>query len=103
MDAAGKPSVASSGPPRGAEASLQAGRHRVAPVVGLALRFVLNAQPCGLRMAALRTRPTKQRDAVGRARWESSFLEPPGANFFEENHSGKKKRQNTTKGTFLTR
>ena len=28
----------------------------------------------------------KQGDSVGRARWESSFLEPPGTRFFEENH-----------------
>jgi hypothetical protein len=46
---------------------------------------------------------SKQRDAVGRARWESSFLELPGASFFEQNHPGKKKRQNRKKGTFLTR
>ena len=103
VGAAGKSSVASSGPPRGAEARLQVGRQRVAPDAGLALRFALNAPPCGLRRAALRTRPAKQRDAVGRARCESSFLELPGANFFEENHPGKKKRQNRKKGTFLTR
>ena len=59
-----------------------------------------SASPCGLRRAALRTRPAKQRDAVGRARWESSFLELPGANFFEENHPGKKKRQNRKRGHF---
>jgi len=28
----------------------------------------------------------KQGDSVGRARWESSFLEPAGTRFFEENH-----------------
>jgi hypothetical protein len=32
VGAVGKPSVASSHPPRGAEASLQVGRHRVAPI-----------------------------------------------------------------------
>jgi hypothetical protein len=60
MGTASKPSVASGGPPRGAEASLQVGRQRITPAVGLVLRFVLNAPPCGLRRAALRTRPTKQ-------------------------------------------
>jgi hypothetical protein len=44
---------------------------------------------------------SKTEGAVGRARWESSFLELPGANYSEENHSGKKKRQNRKKGTFL--
>ena len=80
--------------------SLQVGRHRAAHDAGLALRFALNAQPCGLRRAALRARPAKQRDAVGRARWESSFLELPGANFFDEKHPGKKKRQNRKRGHF---
>ena len=98
VGAAGKPSVASSGPPRGAEARLQVGRHRVALDAGLALRFALNAPPCGLRRAALRTRPAKQRDAIGRARWESSFQEPPGANFFEENHLRKEKEAQHKKG-----
>src|SRR4029077_17297632 len=87
-----------SGPPRGAEARLQVGRHRVALDAGLALRFALNAPPCGLRRAALRTRPAKQRDAIGRARWESSFQEPPGANFFEENHLRKEKEAQHKKG-----
>jgi hypothetical protein len=58
---------------------------------------------------ALRTRPAKQRDAVGRARWESSILELPGANFFEEKHPGKKRGRTekgdifneVRKGTFL--
>src|SRR5207302_8950007 len=59
VDAAGKPSVASSGPPRGAEASLQVGGHSIAPVVGQVLRCALTASPFGLRRAALRTRPTK--------------------------------------------
>jgi hypothetical protein len=97
---AGKPSVVSSGPPRGAEASLPVGRHRVARVVDLVLRFALNAPPCGLRRATLRTRSTKQGNAVGRSRCGSSFLEFPDVNFFEENHLGNEKRDRTKKGHF---
>ena len=80
-------------------------RQLTAHDVGLALRFALNAPPCGLRRAALRTRPTdrKHRDAVGRARKGSSFLELPDARFFEKATRARKKRQQQKKGTFLTR
>src|SRR4029077_10667900 len=63
VGAAGRPSVASSGPPRGAEARRQVGRHRFALDAGLALRFALNAPPRGVRRAAVRPRAAKQRDA----------------------------------------
>ena len=48
--------------------------------------------PLRPKRSALRARKAapdqanKQGDSVGRARWESSFLEPPGTRFFEENH-----------------
>src|ERR1700692_869749 len=57
MGAAQQPPVARGGPPRSATTSQQASA-RGAAVVGLALRFALNATPSGLRRAALRARPT---------------------------------------------
>src|SRR5579863_9309255 len=56
VGAAGKSSVARGGPPRGA-AERTAGNGGRATVFGLALRFTLNAPPCGLRRAALQARP----------------------------------------------
>ena len=85
---------------REVQTCLQVGRHRAAHDAGLALRFALNAPPCGLRRAALRTRPAKQRDAVGRARWESSFLELPGAELFRGKTPRKEKEAEQKKGTF---
>ena len=62
MGAAGGPPVATGRPPRGGEASVRRGHGRHAAVIGLALRFALNAPPFGLRRASLQTRPmTKTR------------------------------------------
>jgi len=57
--------VARGRPPRDGEArkaSVARGHGRAA-VVGLALRFALNAPPFGLRRATLRARPTTQTKA----------------------------------------
>jgi len=52
-------------------------------IVGMALRFALNAPPFGLRRAALRPMPTdgKNRDVPGRAQRESLLLGPLDAKF----------------------
>jgi hypothetical protein len=57
VDATSKSSLESSCSPRDAEAS-NVGSSGTAAVVGPALRFALNAPPCGLRRAALRAGPT---------------------------------------------
>jgi hypothetical protein len=44
---------------------------------------------------------SKTGDAIGRARWESSFLGLPGAIFFEENHKDRKKEAESKKGGHL--
>src|SRR5712692_7883847 len=61
VGAAGESPVARSGPPRGAATSGQRGGGCRAGVVGLALRFALNAPPFGLRRATLRARPTTKK------------------------------------------
>src|SRR3989442_163312 len=57
MGAVGGSPVATGGPPRRGEASVERDGGDAA-VVGLALRFALNAPPYGLRRASLRARPT---------------------------------------------
>ena len=63
VGATGKPPLESSGSPRDAEASV-VGSSGAAAVVGPALRFALNAPPCGLRRAALRARPTNDQTST---------------------------------------
>ncbi len=97
-----QPSVASSGPPRGAEASLQVGRHRVARVVGLALRFALRApQGCA---------PDQANKTEGCRRSSEMGIVVPGASWrdlFRGKPLRKEKTQNTKRanevrtGTFL--
>ena len=79
------------------------GRDSVAPVVGMALRFALNASPCGLRRAVLRAKPTswKRQVCVGRPRRGSSFLELARKKFFQGNSRKKQKETKTKKGDIL--
>src|SRR2546427_9818756 len=63
VGAAGESPVARSGPPRSAATSEETGSGGRAGVVGLALRFALNAPPFGLRRATLRARPTTKKRA----------------------------------------
>jgi hypothetical protein len=77
-------------------------------IVGLALRFALNAPPFGLRRAALRSKPTdgRNRDVPGRAQRESLLLEPLDAKLSYKNPQEKervnkdKQTQNTKRGHF---
>src|SRR2546425_11525161 len=63
VGAAGGSPVAGGGPSRGTAQSVQTSGGPAAPVVGLALRFALNAPPLGLRRASPRARPTTQTKA----------------------------------------
>jgi hypothetical protein len=52
------------------------GRDSVAPVVGLALRFALNAPPCGLRRAVLRSQANKLEKTSMRRSTETGIVVP---------------------------
>ena len=60
----------------GLEAQMRTGGRRGAGIVGLALRFALNAPPFGLRRASLRARPTTNKQQNRKAKkgtFRSSF------------------------------
>src|SRR5271165_1782082 len=69
-------------------------------VVGPALRFALNAPPCGLRRAALRAKPTSQKrqGCIGRPRSGASFLGLAREKFSRETAKRSTKRYKTKKG-----
>ncbi len=78
MGATAEPSVAGGSPPSGGKASLRHDHRRDTTVVGLALRFALNARPTG-----------------------SQGFAPGKAN--DKDKSKSRNKHQTQKGTFLTR